>query len=364
MALKTFIYPILGSNKAKNLTQVSEFECEFMEMLNKHVVQEGIREKQMIRVPGIAKASASVTSYKKELAGSKNDLAVRGGIDGKGHLVVTITGIVPRKGKPVEIDDEFIVRSDFAALIDEMKNEAHAVVNLQKGNAIIDSASAKQGAKFGATVQEPDDAAFGDIKTGFVVLAAHGGRAEGVNGTIIGTSLGKRSAADIVKLLTEGDKKKRLHPDFSGTVWLSGCFTAAGGIAPPGQTFDHESFARSVWELLKAKGYKKATVKGQPGTARTDDQGDKKSVTPTGQKDYDRLKKELQDLSKEILTVAGELKKIKDRYDSDDEMRADPGCRKQLIQLNELKKIATRIEAEKEAHVIEKLVATYGANAR
>jgi hypothetical protein len=363
MTLKTFLYPTLGSNKAKNLSDVANLVSELNAVLEKYVKQEGIPEHQMIKLPGLNEASESVKAYKKELAGSKNELAVRGGINGSGHLAVTISGIVPRKGKPVPIDDEIIVRKDFATVIEEMKNEAHAVVNLQKGNDIIDRASTKQGGKFGTPVQEPDDADFGDIKTGFVVLAAHGGRAE-VNGTIIGTSLGKRSAADIVKLLTEGDKKKRLHPDFSGTVWLSGCFTAAGGIAPPGHKFDHESFARSVWELLKAKGYKKATVKGQPGTARTDAQGDKSSVTPTGQKDYDKLKKELADLNQELKTVAAELQKIKDKHDSDEEMRADPGFRKQFILLNELKKIATRIEAEKESHVIEKLVATYGATAR
>ena len=292
MALKTFIYPTLGSNKAKNLSDVSNLISELNTMLEKFIRQEGIPEQQMIKLPGVNAAFDAVKAYKKELAGSKNDLAVRGGINGSGHLVVTISGIVPRKGKPVEVDDELIVRKDFATVIEEMKTEAHAVVNLQKGNDIIDRAVAKQSGKFGAPEQLPADADFGNIKTGFVVLAAHGGRTE-VNGTVIGTALGKRSAADIVKLLTEGDKAKRLHPDFSGTVWLSGCFTAAGGIAPPGDKFDHESFARSVWELLKAKGYKKATVKGQPGTARTDDAGDKSSVTPTGQKDYDKLKAEV-----------------------------------------------------------------------
>ena len=270
MALKTFVFPTVGSNKPKNLSAVTNIASDFNTALVKYCQQEGITDPQGIKLPGLNDALKSFKKYQEEIKGSKNDLAVRGGINDKGHLVLTLSGILPRSGKPVKVEDEVIIRKDFAKLVKELSDEANVVVNLQKGDATIDTAAARQAKKFGTGVDEPDDADFGGMTTGNVILAAHGSRTE-INGTIIGTKLGKRTPQQIVDLLTAGtDAAKRLNPDFSGTVWLSGCFTASGGIAPPGENFDHESFVRSVWELLKAKGYKKATVKGQPGIARTD----------------------------------------------------------------------------------------------
>lgn len=364
MALKTFIYPTLGSNKAKDLSDIDNFAAELNTALGKFFKGEDISDFQGVRLTGISEALNTVKEYKAEIKGSKNDLAVRAGINGSGHLALTISGILPRKGKPEKIEEEIFIRKDFATLVEEMKNEANVVVNLQKGDSTIDRAASNQAKKFGTGVEAPDDADFGQVKSGNVILAAHGSRLE-VSGTIIGVKLGKRTAKEIVELLTEGDdKKKRLNPEFSGTVWLSGCFTASGGIAPPDEDYDYESFARSVWELLKKKGYTKATVKGQPGIARTDKEGDKSSVTPTGQKDYDKLKKALAELQKDIKAVAVELAKLKKDHPEEDELRTIPAYVKQLVALNELKKLATQMEAEKESHVIKGLVATYGLKVR
>jgi len=363
MPLKTFLFPTIGSNKAKNLSEINNIAAELNTVLGKFCIEQGIADPQGIKLPGLNDALKSVKSYKDEVKGTKNELAVRGGINDKGHLAVTFNGILPRKGKPVKIDDEVIIRKDFAPLVEQLRNENHAVVNLQKGDETIDRAATNQAKKFGTTVEEPDDADYSGITTGNVILAAHGSRTE-VNGTIIGTKLGKRSPAEIVALLTEGDKDKRLSREFSGTVWLSGCFTASGGIAPPGENFDHESFARSVWELLKSKGYKKATVKGQPGIARTDAEGNKSSVTPTGQKDYDKLKKLLPQLQTDIKKAAAELAALKKKYPDEELLRTNPAYIKQLTLLNELQKQAQQVNAEKESHVIKALVATYGLKVR
>jgi hypothetical protein len=364
MAIKTPIYPILGNTKAKNLSEVDNFLAELNTALGKYFKDESITDFQGVKLTGINQAMTSVKDYKTEIKGTKNDLAVRAGINGSGHLAMTITGILPRKGKPEKIDEEVVIRKDFATLVEEMKNEANVVVNLQKGDATIDRAAGNQAKKFGTNAVEPDDADFGELKSGNVILAAHGSRLE-VSGTIIGVKLGKRTAKELVDLLTEGnDKKKRLNRAFSGTVWLSGCFTASGGIAPPGDDYDYESFARTVWELLKKKGYTKAVVKGQPGIARTDSEGDKSSVTPTGQKDYDKLKKQLLALQKEIKELAVDLAKLKKDHPDEDELRTIPTYVKKLVALNELNKIAKDINAEKEAHVIKGLVATYGLKVR
>jgi hypothetical protein len=364
MPLKTFLFPTIGNNKPKNLSDVVNIAAELNTVLGKFCKDQGIDDPQGIKLPGLNDALKLVKSYKDEVAGTKNELAVRGGINDKGHLALTLSGILPRKGKPVKIQDEVIIRKDFESLIEEMRNEKHVVVNLQAGDPTIDRAAANQAKKFDTTVDEPDDADFGEITTGNVILAAHGQRTE-VNGTIIGVSLGKRTAEEIVALLTTGDKKKRLNTDFSGTVWLSGCFTASGGIAPPGEDYDYESFARSVWELLKSKGYKKATVKGQPGIARTDSQGDKSSVTPTGQKDYDRLKKELAALQKNIDGATTALDVLAKRHQTaGTSLASDPKVAQLSKMIVAMEGEAKRIGAEKESHVIEKLVATYGLKVR
>lgn len=150
-----------------------------------------------------------------------------------GELALALSGSVPRKGKPVKVDDEIVIRKEFAALVDEMKNEAHAVVSLRKGNSAVDNAAAGQSKKAGTTAATPEAMPLRGIRSGNAILVAHGGREE-ANGTIIGTRLGKKTAAELVDLLTENsDENQVLHPDFSGTVWLFGCFSASGGIAPP-----------------------------------------------------------------------------------------------------------------------------------
>lgn len=365
MTLKTFIYPTLGSNKAKNISQISNIASELNTALEKYCRDEGVKDPQGIKLTGMNDALKSVKEYQAELKGTKDELAVRAGINDRGHLALAISGIVPRKGKPVKVDEEIVVRKDFTTLIDEIKKEANAVVNLQKGDKVIDRAADRQAAKFGTTATTPDKADFGGISTGHVILAAHGSRVE-VSGTIIGAKLGKKTPAEIVSLLTEnGDRKKNLSKDFSGTVWLSGCFTASGGIAPPGADYDYESFARTVWELLKRKGYAKATVKGQPGIARTDAAGDKSSVTPTGQKDYDRLKKEHAALQKDIDAAGKALDLLEKAHKAKGtSMGDDPKVGILSKKIAEMMGEANRIDAEKESHVLKGLVATYGLKLR
>ncbi len=365
MTLKSFIYPSIGSNKAKNLSEIGNIVSDLNTALEKYLRGEGVKDPQGIRLPGMNEAAEAVKAFKAELKGSKDDLAVRAGLNEKGHLALALSGIVPRKGKPVKIDDEIVIRKDFAALVDEMKNEANAVVNLQKGNAAVDNAAAGQAKKAGTAASTPETMQLRGIRSGNVILVAHGGREE-VNGTIIGTKLGKKSAAELVDLLTEnGDKNKVLHPDFSGTVWLFGCFTASGGIAPPGDKYDYESYARSVWELLKCKGFTKAVVKGNPGTGRGSSTGEQSSVTPTGQKDYDRLKKELAKLNTDMEAATKVLDMLdKAHKTAGTKLADDPKVAALSKKIADMMGEAKRLEAEKESHVLKGLVATYGLKVR
>lgn len=299
---------------------------------------------QGIKLPGLADASklvtkaiadlkkASASSNVKDL-GAAPALKVVGGIDAKGNLSATVTGKMPpaKAGKPpVDYEETAIIRKDWAGLEKELGAETNVVVNLTKdmgkveellealsnkhggdlkkmkadksfntliekyktGDDVINTAAANQAKKFKTTAVDTDEADFGELTTGTVILAAHGSRVT-EKGISLGTKLGKKSAEEIVALLTEQkDKKKNLSKSFKGTVLLSGCFTAAGLKAPFIEGYDYDTFAGKVWKLLKAKGIN-CKVSGLPGTGYTSEDGDKTSVKPNEQAEKDRLKKQI-----------------------------------------------------------------------
>jgi hypothetical protein len=275
VSYKTYLYPGIGKSGGKALAEVKDLMGEFNKALVAYLKQEKIHDPQGIRLPGMSKAASMITKAKKD-AGS-NPLTVRGGISNSGDLVISVNGILPPAkpgGKPTNYDVSTIVREDFSVLMQEMKTEANAVVNLQPGDRVIDRAAAKQSAKFNAPTQLEADMDVGAIRTGTVVLAAHGGKAA-VSGTVIGTALGRKTPEQIVALLTDNpDKRKRLSKKFNGTVLLSGCYTASGSGAIP-EGYDYSVFAGKVKKLLDSKGYKGFVVKGVPGPAQTKDSGEK-----------------------------------------------------------------------------------------
>lgn len=356
---------------------------------------------QGIKLPGMPAAMKMVADALKELKkalassnvkdlGFTPDLVVIGGIDTKGNLSATVSGLLPpaKVGKPpVNYEQTEIIRKDWLGLEKELASETNVVVNLTKenitiiekavealfkkhdgdvdavkkdplfkklpdmykgGDAVINKAAANQAKKFKTKELTTTDADFGEMTTGTVVLAAHGSRDQLPSGKTLGIALGKKTPEQIVELLTGNkDKKKNLSRDFTGTVLLSGCFTAAGGIAPEGN-YDYDTFAGKVWKLLQAKGIK-CKVSGLPGTAFTDAEGKKSSVKPTEQKAYDALKKEFAALEKAIEKLGPQLKS------------KDP---KVLALVNKkIKEMNVRmkeIKAEKETKKMKELIMNYG----
>ena len=315
---------------------------------------------QGIKLPGLSKAQAMVakclkvqqaaraSSQVKDL-GFTPELVVLGGLDTKGDLSVSVTGVLPPAkpgGAPMAFEKSEVIRKDWAKLEKELGDEKNVVVNLtrqnmsiveealdklvakhggdekkvkadpvfkalldkfQGGDRIINGAAEKQARLYRTEAVDTSDADFGEITTGTVALCAHGSR-EKVNGVWLGTKLGKKTPDELVTLLTGNkDRKKNLSKDFRGTVLLSGCFTAAGGIAPPGKDYDYDTYAGKVWTLLKAKGIK-CKVVGQPGTASTNDDGSKNSVMPTRQDDKDAFKAEITQLEKDLKALDRKLK--------------------------------------------------------
>ena len=356
---------------------------------------------QGINLPGLGDAQKLVTKAAGELkkalststinnVGFSPDLKIIGGIDVNGNLSATVSGIMPspKLGKPpVNYAETVVIRKDWTKLETELKSETNVVVNLTKqnwqiietevnklveqhkgdlalvradakfqkllekyedGDDVINKAAANQAKKFNTVELNTDQADFGDMTTGTVVLAAHGSRADLPSGKTLGIALGKKSPEQIVELLTENnDKAKNLSKAFKGTVLLSGCFTAAGGIAPEG-AYDYDTFAGKVWNLLKAKDIH-CKVSGMPGQARTNAQGDKSSVKPTEQNEYDRLKKEFETLTKAINQLGPQLK-LKNPI-------VVQTVNKKIMEMT--KKLKT-VKAEKELMVMKQLIMSYG----
>ncbi|MFL4472353.1 hypothetical protein ACERZ8_21645 [Tateyamaria armeniaca] len=204
---------------------------------------------------------------------------------------------------------------------------------------VINGAVAKQAKKFKVSAVDTTDADFGEVTTGTVILAAHGSRVK-EQGKTVGTKLGRKTPEQIVALLTEqSDKSKNLSKDFKGTVLLSGCFTAAGGV-PPSDDYDYAPFAMKVWNLLKKKGIK-CKVSGLPGTAFTNADGSKKSVAPTDQDDYDAL-------NADIKAFEASLKKQDKKLKSKDKATV-AAANKEVKRLNDL------IKAKKDSKLTKRM---------
>jgi hypothetical protein len=217
----------------------------------------GVRGVQGVPVKG--ENATKLIAYEKKAKRTEEPYIQAGVV--KKDLVVVIRD---KKNDKFEAMD--VVVKNYTEIRDKLAKSNAQVVNLAKGDKIIDPAAQAQADRVGSTVQDQNSADFGDI-TGNIVLCAHGTPKE-LPGRVIGTQLGKKSPEEIVKLLIGSpDKAKRVGKDYDGTITLSGCWTAAGG--PGGEDPADEVYAKKVLELLRAKGYKKLSVVGMPGPSRT-----------------------------------------------------------------------------------------------
>src|SRR5262249_17125024 len=176
----------------------------------------------------------------------------------------------------------------YVPLREKLKDEAGMVVNLDKGDKIIDQAAKDMGKTMKKNGVEGKDAEFGQIsgKTP-IVLLAHGDEDKTSTGQIYGKDFANKTPAQIVTLLCENkDPKKRLNSNYSGVIYLDGCFTAQGGAM--------QNYTKQVWDLLKARGFKGVTVKGNLGAAATLSSGDELVTTTEAQEKVEKLTKQFQ----------------------------------------------------------------------
>ena len=218
---KKYIFPDVDKSGGKLLSAVSNLQSELIKAVNGYLTKEKLKTDDHIGLPGMSKAMDMWKAAVKEAG--KNELTVKGGIDGKGDLVVSISGILPdSKGKGVAYDKSTIVRPGFSKVIETMRNESNALVSLEKGDAVVDASTDRQEKGLGIKAQLPGSTDFGQIKTGNVTSTAHGTPVK-VSGVLLGQKLGNRTPEQIVTLLIENrDPKKALSKEFAGTVVLSG----------------------------------------------------------------------------------------------------------------------------------------------
>jgi hypothetical protein len=332
---KTVIFPEVGHVKGKTLQKITNWDREFNDAIVDYLKGEGITDAQGIVLPGGIAARNQIA--KARLDAGDNKLRVRAGLTNAGALVMSIDGTLPAKktgGKPVAYDASTIVRKDFAKFVTNKKNETNVIVNLTKdkddspGDRVINNAVRAAGTKFKVTTpQTVESLDVGGLTTGTVILTAHGS-AVAVSGTVLGTELGQRTPEQIVALLTKNtDKRKRLSKKFSGTVLLSGCYTASGSgkvpYDPVAMTgYNYSTFAGQVLNLLRAKGYDKLNVQGTPGPSKTSSKD-----TPTeGYKRGDErtvhsmlTTKGAKALKQQLTMIEDKLNELKRKHNNDDE---------------------------------------------
>ncbi len=202
-------------------------------------------------------AKAVVDKVKKALEQKKVQQPwLRAGISGA-DMIFLATDL-----KNPKYEESCTLVAGYVGLREKYKKEWGLVVNLDKGDSVIDQASKDMGTAMKTNPVLPGKAKFGKIQGATpIVLLAHGDEDKTSTGAIYGKDFAGKQPADIVKLLCDNpDENKRLSPEYSGVIYLDGCFTAQGGAM--------ENYTKQVWDLLK-KRVPNVKVKGNLGLAAT-----------------------------------------------------------------------------------------------
>ena len=225
-------------------------------------------------------ADKIIATAKKDLiAGKLKHPLIRAGVSGA-ELIFQVTDKDNAKYEQVGV-----LNKNYVKLRDDIKKEKPAIGNLEPKDKIAKDSADLMGQAKGAKVLHGEGKMnFGKI-TGSksLMLIAHGSVQKDDEGDMLyGKNFGGKSAADLVKLLTENkDEAKRLSPDYSGVIYLNGCYTATPDKMG--------TYIETVWKLLKAKGYTKLKVKGNIGSASVNKDGSMSVSTPDAEEASEKL---------------------------------------------------------------------------
>jgi hypothetical protein len=302
-------------------------------------------------------AKALIEKVKKDMVGKKVQQPwIRAGVSGA-DLILLVTDL-----KSPKYEQSCVLNSGYIPMREKQKKETALVVNMDKGDGVIDRSSDKMAKAKGTTVHDGDDVEYGGLDGSTpIILLAHGSEDKSSSGTVWGQQFAGKSPKEIVTHLTMGDKKMRLSKKYSGTIYLDGCFTAqVGGM---------DNYTKQVWEGLKAAGYKDVRVKGNLGAAVTLVDGNERITTPEAKVQATKLEGEATKALEKLLTPYRAKKdeiwdkkygKKKDRagYDNDAEVKKLKADMK--IKRDELaKKLETELK-KIPGYKVENLVGQFG----
>lgn len=215
-----------------------------------------------------AKAAKIVELVKADLLAKKVEQPVlRAGIVGK-DIVFQVTDA--KNAKYEQLD---ILVEGYVPLREKLKRQAAVVVNLDPGDRVIDAAARDMAANNNTRATTKSKVEYGKITGNApIILLAHGNEDKTATGQIYGKDFAGRTPEQLVAMLVENpDPRRALSREYSGTIYLDGCFTAQGGAM--------ENYTRQVWKLLKDRGLSKVSVKGNLGLAATTNRGDETITT-------------------------------------------------------------------------------------
>jgi hypothetical protein len=244
-------------------------------------------------------AKALIEKVKKDMVAKKvKEPWIRGGLSGS-DLILLVTDLQPTK-----YEVSCTLFAGYIAACNKQKNQSALVVNAQKGDKVIDDSADRMAKAKGTDVKTVKEADFSGLDDSTpIILLAHGSEDKSSTGTVWGQKFAGVGPEAIVNYLVKNpDKKKRLGPNYSGTIYLDGCFTAqVGGMG---------NYTQKVWQGLKAAGVKKCVVKGNLGAAITEDTGDETIITPEADK---AAKKLLEDANKKLAEANKVIQAKKDK---------------------------------------------------
>ena len=279
----------------------------------------------------------------------------------KGKLIMSVVSKAYKKNKVIIKDYE------------KRKAAKATVINMQKGDKVIDDSSKAMAKAKGTKAKDADQVSGKDIK-GDIIILAHGEPTTNLSGKVVAKKFAGKKSKDIVKYIT---KDLKLSKSYANTVYLDGCYTAAGKIKGRSRKDlkkELDNFSKSVYDGLVKAGYKRLQVKGNLGPAITLDDGSelvldaqtekqfekqREALSKEAQKidkacdqDLDKMKKTYAKLNKDAKKNQKEMKKLEASYD-----KRLKQCRGEITRL---RKEWDKLKAEEDSQWIENLVGTYG----
>jgi hypothetical protein len=171
--------------------------------------------------------------------------------------------LVVRDSENSKAEEAVTMVANYAALKEKLAKQSGTVVNLDPTDKIINKASGIMGKKYDTEVTTEVNVDLNEKgDTAPIVILAHGADTQDSNGKVYAKEFADKTPAEIVKFLV---KDKKLSTKYAGTLYLDGCFTAAGSTP--------QNFAKMVYDALVKAGYKYLKVKGNLGTAATTPEG-------------------------------------------------------------------------------------------